>query len=39
MSGSGPAIFGIASSRKEAVSIHQQFEKEKRWRVYLVQTL
>ncbi len=39
MSGSGPAIFAITSSKKEAVSIYRQLEKEKRWRVYFVRTL
>jgi 4-diphosphocytidyl-2-C-methyl-D-erythritol kinase len=38
MSGSGPAIFGIASSRKEAAFIYQQLKRKKCWRVFLTRT-
>lgn len=39
MSGSGPAVFGIVSSRKEAVSISSRMKKQKQgWRVYIART-
>jgi len=39
MSGSGPAVFGIASSRKEAVSIGSKLRKgNKSWRVFVTKT-
>jgi 4-diphosphocytidyl-2-C-methyl-D-erythritol kinase len=39
MSGSGPAVFGIASSRKEAATIERQLNKEGRsWRVFVTRT-
>ncbi|MBU2258723.1 MAG: hypothetical protein KJ926_06350, partial [Candidatus Omnitrophica bacterium] len=40
MSGSGPAVFGILSSKKEAVSLAAQFKKEKScWRFFFCYTL
>jgi 4-diphosphocytidyl-2-C-methyl-D-erythritol kinase len=39
MSGSGSAVFGIASSRREAARIKRMLEKEERhWRVFAVAT-
>jgi 4-diphosphocytidyl-2-C-methyl-D-erythritol kinase len=39
MSGSGPAIFSIVSSRKEAVSLGRQLEKKDRsWQVFVNRT-
>jgi 4-diphosphocytidyl-2-C-methyl-D-erythritol kinase len=39
MSGSGPAVFGIASSRKEAATIERQLKKKSRsWRVFVART-
>lgn len=39
MSGSGPAVFGVVSSRKEAVFIAKQLEKEERsWQVFVART-
>ncbi|HTZ11380.1 MAG TPA: 4-(cytidine 5'-diphospho)-2-C-methyl-D-erythritol kinase [Candidatus Margulisiibacteriota bacterium] len=39
MSGSGPAVFGIASSRKEAATIARQLKgKGRSWRIFLVST-
>ncbi len=39
MSGSGPAVFAIVSSRKEAVYVTRQLYKENRsWRVYVTRT-
>lgn len=39
MSGSGPAVFGIVSSRKEAESLGRQLKKEnKSWRVFVTRT-
>ena len=39
MSGSGPAVFGIASSRKEAATIERQLKNEGRsWRVFVART-
>jgi len=40
MSGSGPAVFGIVSSRKEAVSLSRKLQKEhSSWQVYAVRTV
>ncbi len=39
MSGSGPAIMAIASSRKEAVSAYRQLKKDKFWQVFVTRTL
>lgn len=40
MSGSGPAVFGMVSSRKEAQSFKRRLERENRsWRVFAVHTL
>ncbi len=40
MSGSGPAVFGIVASRKEAVSISRQLKaKHRSWQVYVTRTL
>lgn len=40
MSGSGPAVFGIVSSRKEAVAISRQLAKaNKAWRVFVTKTV
>jgi len=40
MSGSGSAVFGIVSSRKEAVRISSELKKqEKSWRVFVVRTV
>lgn len=39
MSGSGPAVFSIVSSRKEAVSVCRQLETEhKSWQVFVART-
>jgi 4-diphosphocytidyl-2-C-methyl-D-erythritol kinase len=39
MSGSGPAIFGIVSSKKEAVSLRRKLRKvNKSWRVFVTRT-
>jgi 4-diphosphocytidyl-2C-methyl-D-erythritol kinase len=38
MSGSGPAIFSIASSRKEAASAYQYLRKNRFWRCFVVKT-
>jgi 4-diphosphocytidyl-2-C-methyl-D-erythritol kinase len=38
MSGSGPAVFGIASSRKEAVTVGRQLKKHVSWRVFVART-
>jgi len=39
MSGSGPAVFGIVSSRKEAVSLSRKLKKEhSSWQIYAVST-
>ena len=39
MSGSGPAVFGIVSSRKEAVSVFRQLKKVNRfWEVFVART-
>jgi 4-diphosphocytidyl-2-C-methyl-D-erythritol kinase len=40
MSGSGPAIFGICYSRKEAVSLCRQLKREKRsWQIFVTRTV
>ncbi|MEK6727972.1 MAG: 4-(cytidine 5'-diphospho)-2-C-methyl-D-erythritol kinase [Candidatus Omnitrophota bacterium] len=40
MSGSGPAVFGIVSSRKEAVRVSREIKKqEKSWRVFVARTV
>jgi len=40
MSGSGPAVFGILSSRKEAASLCKQLEMKKRsWRFFVAHTI
>lgn len=40
MSGSGPAVFAIASSRKEAVSLARKLKKEERsWRIFVTKTI
>ena len=39
MSGSGPAVFGIVSSRKEAVTISRKLKREgKSWQVFVTGT-
>jgi len=39
MSGSGPAVFGIVSSRKEAVSLCGRLKDQHRsWQVFAVRT-
>ncbi|MDI6605811.1 MAG: 4-(cytidine 5'-diphospho)-2-C-methyl-D-erythritol kinase [Candidatus Omnitrophota bacterium] len=39
MSGSGPAVFGIVSSRKEALTLRRKIKTiEKSWRVYATRT-
>ena len=40
MSGSGPAVFSVFSSRKEAVGLYRQLKKESRlWQVFLARTV
>jgi len=39
MSGSGPTMFGITSSRKEAVFLYRQLKKKKSWQVFVTRTL
>jgi 4-diphosphocytidyl-2-C-methyl-D-erythritol kinase len=40
MSGSGPAVFGVVSSRKEAVGLCRQLKKRSRfWQVFLTRTV
>jgi 4-diphosphocytidyl-2-C-methyl-D-erythritol kinase len=39
MSGSGPAVFGLVSSRKEALSLRRQLKKKCSWQVYTVRTI
>jgi len=40
MSGSGPAVFGIVPSRKEAVSLSRKLNKHNNsWRVFIVKTV
>ena len=39
MSGSGPAVFGIVSSRKEAVSLGKELKKQKKgWKIFVART-
>lgn len=38
MSGSGPAIFGVVSSEKEAVLLGRQLQKNTFWRIFVVWT-
>jgi 4-diphosphocytidyl-2-C-methyl-D-erythritol kinase len=40
MSGSGPAVFGVVSSRKEAVSLREQLRQANHsWQVFLARTI
>jgi 4-diphosphocytidyl-2-C-methyl-D-erythritol kinase len=40
MSGSGPAVFGIVSSRKEAVSLYNRLRgANDHWQVFMVSTV
>lgn len=40
MSGSGPALFGIVSSRKEAISLAKHIRRENRsWQVFVTETV
>jgi len=40
MSGSGPAVFGIVSSRKEAFYLSRQLKKKnKDWRIFVAKTI
>ncbi|MFH1441906.1 MAG: 4-(cytidine 5'-diphospho)-2-C-methyl-D-erythritol kinase [Candidatus Omnitrophota bacterium] len=39
MSGSGPAVFGIVSSRKEAVNLSVKLKKKSFWRIFIARTL
>lgn len=40
MSGSGPAVFGIVFSRKEAVSLNRRLRaKERSWKIYVTKTM
>lgn len=38
MSGSGPAVFGVVHSRKEAVSLYNQLQGNSFWRVFITRT-
>jgi len=38
MSGSGPAIFGLVSSRKEALSLSRQLKNNSSWQVFVSRT-
>lgn len=38
MSGSGPAVFGVVSSRKEALFLGRQLKKNSFWRVFVTRT-
>jgi len=38
MSGSGPTVFGIVSSRKEALRVAHEIEQLREWQVYVVKT-
>jgi 4-diphosphocytidyl-2-C-methyl-D-erythritol kinase len=38
MSGSGPAVFGMVSSRKEARSLGRQLKRTRRWQVFVTKT-
>ncbi|MGE5197531.1 MAG: 4-(cytidine 5'-diphospho)-2-C-methyl-D-erythritol kinase [Deltaproteobacteria bacterium] len=39
MSGSGPAVFGIVSSKKEALSLIRQLKGNRHWQVFLTRTV
>jgi 4-diphosphocytidyl-2C-methyl-D-erythritol kinase len=40
MSGSGPAVYGIVSSRKEALSVRRRLgARNKAWQVFVAQTV
>jgi 4-diphosphocytidyl-2-C-methyl-D-erythritol kinase len=39
MSGSGPAVFGMVSSRKEAQSLGRQLKANRFWRIYITRTI
>jgi 4-diphosphocytidyl-2-C-methyl-D-erythritol kinase len=39
MSGSGPAVFGMVSSRKEALSLGRQLKRNRFWRIYATRTI
>jgi 4-diphosphocytidyl-2C-methyl-D-erythritol kinase len=40
MTGSGPAVFGVVSSRKEAVALARQLKREnKTWQIFVVKTI
>jgi 4-diphosphocytidyl-2-C-methyl-D-erythritol kinase len=38
MSGSGPAVFGITSSRKEALTLQRQLKMRRSWRIFVAKT-
>ena len=39
MSGSGPAVMAIVSSRKEALSLGRQLKRNRFWRIYVTRTI
>ena len=39
MSGSGPAVFGMVPSRKEAQSLGRQLKRNRFWRIYITRTI
>ncbi len=39
MSGSGPAVFGLLPSRKEALSLARQLKRNRLWRIYITRTI
>ena len=39
MSGSGPAVFGMVPSRKEALSLGRQLKRNRFWRIYITRTI
>ncbi len=39
MSGSGPAVFGVVASRKEAQSLGKQLKRNRFWRIYVSRTI
>ncbi|HNX81075.1 MAG TPA: 4-(cytidine 5'-diphospho)-2-C-methyl-D-erythritol kinase [Candidatus Omnitrophota bacterium] len=39
MSGSGPTVFGIVSSRKEALFLSRQLKKERKWSVFAARSV
>jgi len=39
MSGSGPAVFGICSSRKEARGLYSELKGNRKWQVFLTRTI